>query len=95
MLSRASASSEPLSRLFINSLLPSMTENSVPRLFSRSVSRPPGTGAVSSVSHGIIAATPAGSATPRSCPKNCEFGSRHAGDAVVCHLDSDLVAGCF
>src|SRR5690606_27919787 len=52
--SPASASSEPLRRLFINSLAPSIMENSAPRRLRRSSSRPPGTVAESSCSHGIM-----------------------------------------
>jgi hypothetical protein len=49
----ASASSDPLTRLFINSIAPSMIENSVPRRFRRS-SPPPGMAAVSSRDQGIM-----------------------------------------
>ena len=52
--SLASASSEPLRRLFISSLAPSMMENSLPRRLRRSSSRPPGTLAESSCIQGIM-----------------------------------------
>ena len=51
----ASAASEPLRRLFINSLVPSLMENSAPRRISRNSPSLPGTRAVSIFSHGIIA----------------------------------------
>ena len=53
-VSVASASSDPLSRLFINSLSPSIIENSSPLRFRRSSTSVPGTTAESISSHGII-----------------------------------------
>jgi hypothetical protein len=53
-VSFASASSEPLSLLFISSFGPSMIENSVPRWISRSVSVLPGILAVSRRTRGTI-----------------------------------------
>ena len=50
----ASAASEPLRRLFINSLVPSMMENSAPRRISRNSPSVPGTHAVSIFTHGIM-----------------------------------------
>jgi hypothetical protein len=50
----ASASSDPLRRLFINSLAPSIMENSAPRRIRRSSTSAPGTPAVSICDQGIM-----------------------------------------
>src|SRR4051812_15498371 len=50
----ASAASEPLRRLFISSLVPSLMENSAPRRISRNSSFVPGMRAVSILTHGIM-----------------------------------------
>src|SRR5258708_34665288 len=50
----ASAASEPLRRLFISSLVPSMMENSAPRRISRNSPSVPGTLAVSILTQGIM-----------------------------------------
>jgi hypothetical protein len=52
----ASAASEPLRRLFINSLVPSLMENSAPRRISRNSPSLPGMRAVSILTHGIMGA---------------------------------------
>ena len=54
MVSPASASSEPLRRLFISSIAPAMIENSWPRRISRSSPPSPGTVAAPNCTQGII-----------------------------------------